>query len=175
MPRHSPNALRRLIRSPNRNAEANRPPAIQIDERHTQHFFSAGPGDNARGVASPPKTPPKAGHTNLSTMSKSRGQRTENRGQKKDVPAPRSSKSFSFPEPPSPGGAERDRTDDLLLAKQALSQLSYSPNQRTEIRGQRTANCPLSSDLCPLNLVGQGGFEPPTSRLSSARSNQLSY
>ena len=24
-------------------------------------------------------------------------------------------------------------------------------------------------------MVGQGGFEPPTSRLSSARSNQLSY
>src|SRR6516165_4345190 len=24
-------------------------------------------------------------------------------------------------------------------------------------------------------VVGQGGFEPPTSRLSSARSNQLSY
>ena len=28
---------------------------------------------------------------------------------------------------PPDGGAERDRTDDLLLAKQALSQLSYSP------------------------------------------------
>ena len=27
------------------------------------------------------------------------------------------------------GGAERDRTDDLLLAKQALSQLSYSPGR----------------------------------------------
>ena len=27
------------------------------------------------------------------------------------------------------GGAERDRTDDLLLARQALSQLSYSPIQ----------------------------------------------
>ena len=26
------------------------------------------------------------------------------------------------------GGAERDRTDDLLNANQALSQLSYSPN-----------------------------------------------
>ena len=25
------------------------------------------------------------------------------------------------------GGGRRDRTDDLLLAKQALSQLSYSP------------------------------------------------
>ena len=27
------------------------------------------------------------------------------------------------------GGANRDRTDDLLLAKQALSQLSYGPNK----------------------------------------------
>ena len=27
-----------------------------------------------------------------------------------------------------PGGGRRDRTDDLLLAKQALSQLSYAPN-----------------------------------------------
>jgi hypothetical protein len=27
----------------------------------------------------------------------------------------------------SSGGANRDRTDDLLLAKQALSQLSYGP------------------------------------------------
>ena len=28
---------------------------------------------------------------------------------------------------PRPGGGERDRTDDLLLAKQALSRLSYAP------------------------------------------------
>ena len=28
---------------------------------------------------------------------------------------------------PVNGGAGRDRTDDLLLAKQALSQLSYGP------------------------------------------------
>jgi hypothetical protein len=27
----------------------------------------------------------------------------------------------------NPGGANRDRTGDLLLAKQALSQLSYGP------------------------------------------------
>jgi hypothetical protein len=27
------------------------------------------------------------------------------------------------------GGGERDRTDDLLLAKQALSQLSYTPEE----------------------------------------------
>jgi hypothetical protein len=29
------------------------------------------------------------------------------------------------------GGARRDRTDDLLLAKQALSQLSYGPDLRS--------------------------------------------
>ena len=29
------------------------------------------------------------------------------------------------------GGARRDRTADLRLAKPALSQLSYSPNQKT--------------------------------------------
>ena len=32
------------------------------------------------------------------------------------------------------GGADRDRTDDILLAKQALSQLSYSPIQTNLIR-----------------------------------------
>ena len=48
------------------------------------------------------------------------------------------------------GGGERDRTDDLLLAKQALSQLSYTPDQRSEIRIQRSASSDLrsvSSDL----------------------------
>jgi hypothetical protein len=51
------------------------------------------------------------------------------------------------------GGARRDRTADLLRARQALSQLSYGP----------------------LNVVGLGRFELPTSPLSGVRSNQLSY
>ena len=34
------------------------------------------------------------------------------------------------------GGGERDRTDDLLLAKQALSQLSYTPVQGPGISNQ---------------------------------------
>jgi hypothetical protein len=36
------------------------------------------------------------------------------------------------------GGARRDRTDDLLLAKQALSQLSYGPfrNRKSEVVNQ---------------------------------------
>jgi|tagenome__1003787_1003787.scaffolds.fasta_scaffold20286751_1 hypothetical protein len=36
-------------------------------------------------------------------------------------------KRFLANEQDPAGGARRDRTDDLLLAKQALSQLSYGP------------------------------------------------
>ena len=52
------------------------------------------------------------------------------------------------------GGASRDRTDDLKLAKLALSQLSYGPARQ---------------------MVGREGVEPSTSRLSGVRSNHLSY
>jgi hypothetical protein len=74
------------------------------------------------------------------------------------------------------GGGERDRTDDLLLAKQALSQLSYTPGPEVRDQGSGigTRLMPDPRSLTP-ELVGQGGLEPPTSRLSSARSNQLSY
>jgi hypothetical protein len=83
------------------------------------------------------------------------------------------------------GGARRDRTDDLMLAKHALSQLSYSPKANakhspTARQLIRKANGRKRNDQSvaarPLNkMVGLGGLEPPTSRLSSARSNQLSY
>ena len=63
-----------------------------------------------------------------------------------------------FGNSPIAGGASRDRTDDLLRAKQALSQLSYGPR-----------------DLCRARVVGLGGLEPPASPLSGVRSNQLSY
>ena len=63
------------------------------------------------------------------------------------------------------GGANRDRTGDLLLAKQALSQLSYGPERGAIVR--------TSGE--PSWLVGLGGLEPPTPRLSSVCSNQLSY
>ncbi len=63
------------------------------------------------------------------------------------------------PSAPPRGGARRDRTDDLMLAKHALSQLSYGP---TWVQGAQP-------------MVGLGRLELPTSRLSSARSNQLSY
>jgi hypothetical protein len=67
------------------------------------------------------------------------------------------------------GGARRDRTDDLMLAKHALSQLSYGPVPEDEC---------LTLDerrMRSIKVVGLGRLELPTSRLSSARSNQLSY
>ena len=82
------------------------------------------------------------------------------------------------------GGARRDRTDDLLLAKQALSQLSYGPfgskaerSQRPEARRRSPL---LDSDFWlpvseSLTMVGLGRLELPTSRLSGVRSNRLSY
>jgi hypothetical protein len=39
--------------------------------------------------------------------------------------------ALGFPAKAEPGGANRDRTGDLLLAKQALSQLSYGPGPRS--------------------------------------------
>ena len=66
-------------------------------------------------------------------------------------------------------GADRVRTDDIQLAKLALSQLSYSPSARSPP--------PLGPPHFPwaTQMVGLGGLEPPTLRLSGVRSNQLSY
>ena len=51
------------------------------------------------------------------------------------------------------------RTLDPLLARQVLSQLSYTPIHA----------------LFTHDEMGLSGLEPPTSRLSGVRSNQLSY
>ena len=80
------------------------------------------------------------------------------------------------------GGAERDRTADPLLAKQVLSQLSYSPissiapnffgvRQLPRHRSFPAAPCVAKRQ----SMVGPGRLELPTPRLSSVCSNQLSY
>ena len=76
------------------------------------------------------------------------------------------------------GGARRDRTDDLKLAKLPLSQLSYGPileKGHAPMGAAAGRPCGLVVRHAWQSLVGLGGLEPPTSRLSSARSNQLSY
>ena len=78
------------------------------------------------------------------------------------------------------GGGRRDRTDDLMLAKHALSQLSYAPSFRKRCAKTHPAVRQTSKQTPRQReghhiLVGRGGLEPPTSRLSGVRSNHLSY
>lgn len=82
------------------------------------------------------------------------------------------------------GGAERDRTADPLLAKQVLSQLSYSPissiaraspGSAISASGNPTANPSSLNPHSQMQMVGPGRLELPTPRLSSVCSNQLSY
>ena len=47
------------------------------------------------------------------------------------------------------GGAGRDRTDDLRLAKTALSQLSYSPTKRTDPARQNQVNTDRPASCVP--------------------------
>ena len=65
------------------------------------------------------------------------------------------------------GGARRDRTDDLMLAKHALYQLSYGPIGHISVG--------ISRHGYSREMVGPGRLELPTSRLSGVCSNQLSY
>ena len=66
------------------------------------------------------------------------------------------------------GGDEQIRTVDPLLARQVLSQLSYTPRST-----RSPASPPFPTSF--FKVVGSSGLEPPTSRLSGARSNHLSY
>ena len=57
-----------------------------------------------------------------------------------------------------------------------LSQLSYGPGQWSDDRLQMSEPQPDIRQLFSDNrMVGRGGLEPPTSRLSGVRSNHLSY
>ena len=87
----------------------------------------------------------------------------------------------------------RDRTADLFRAREALSQLSYSPkvscisnHEACQVNTKcvlieawypRRIACYASGATTKSNadLVGLGRFELPTSPLSGVRSNQLSY
>ena len=75
-----------------------------------------------------------------------------------------------------PGGADRDRTDDIQLAKLALSQLSYGPGHSpgdTNRGCRRIIISPTGRGVA--RVVGLDRFELSTPRLSSVCSNQLSY
>ena len=72
--------------------------------------------------------------------------------------------SLSFANGLSANGDGEIRTLDPLLARQVLSQLSYTPIWIL-----------FNSIGLAFKLMGLSGLEPPTSRLSGVRSNRLSY
>ena len=79
-------------------------------------------------------------------------------------------------------GDEGVRTPDLVVANHALSQLSYIPSRKDEIRRMKDESNAsvlfcfiLHNSSFSLSAVGVLGFEPRTSALSELRSSQLSY
>ena len=83
-----------------------------------------------------------------------------------------------------PSGDGEIRTLDPLLARQVLSQLSYTPMdaglpslQRRSLIHLCSVFISISQSLLalPFQVMGLSGLEPPTSRLSGVRSNRLSY
>ena len=62
-----------------------------------------------------------------------------------------------------------------MLAKHALSQLSYGPVPEDECFTSVIETHLVEEKTHSIKVVGLGRLELPTSRLSSARSNQLSY
>ena len=192
VPRHPPGALEAL--DPARRAQGQAPSHADGTTQRLKDHVTRSPKRPAAGDTAPRRPPGlravRPYSQFRSTMSKTAGDRPNRDPAPEPGPRPRKGRpgcpsSSSAPRaadgraphrgPPArgrpPGGGDRVRTGDLLLAKQALSQLSYAPRaRRPAAPGQ-----PDGQPRCANQMVGRGGFEPPTSRLSSARSNQLSY
>ena len=137
-PRHPPNALKSLDRShcqcpPQRDSHQQERPLASRDPPPRN---STRPCTRTRQSRELPDHPVPAGRISLFTMSNNTQGHTLHRAARKtclflgscrsrhQTPA---LQSRLTPNPCTPGGARRDRTDDLMLAKHALSQLSYGP------------------------------------------------
>jgi hypothetical protein len=169
VPRHPPNALTRLIRSPAAAHREQNPPQARTRASIDNSALILYPPGRPKPPPRPRQTPPakeeaqpksKASDPNSQSHSYPQCQRADVRSRKTQVshtalatPAPLTS-DFRHP-PIGPGGADRDRTGDLLLAKQALSQLSYGPDPKPVIRRQKSVTprsqppAPLTSDFRP--------------------------
>ena len=126
--------------------------------------FARGRADPSFTMSNP--TGPKAGGNSVVPLD-----REEVRLRSTPQLEPRSPNHAGCRRPPF-GGARRDRTDDLMLAKHALYRLSYGP-PGPEPKPTRPIWVPDPHE--PPELVGPGRLELPTLRLSGVRSNHLSY
>jgi hypothetical protein len=164
-PRHPPNALKTLDHSHCRYPSAALSGAVNGFDRRKDQLLRDLPDRRRFSVTASPCDRP--GNPGLGQTFSSRCQKTS-AAEAAEKPCVREHEPRQRPcmgphRQDASGGARRDRTDDLLLAKQALSQLSYGPVRRQVSVVRR------------LIMVGPGRLELPTSRLSGVRSNHLSY
>ena len=139
MPRHPPIALKTLDHSHCRCPSGASPERY----RHKKTSFSrsvreARLGDLiiCRGLSVPGDKPLNQRSPNKSSLHDVKQNRRSASARRKPLIANDCPSSRHPPQKES-GGAGRDRTDDILLAKQALSQLSYGPLRHSRQRLQR--------------------------------------
>ena len=151
VPRHPPDALRRLLQISRRDKPRTRP----AQHRHL-HIGLAGPGgrrpttDVGKKPSALHRPPPvlRQRQSRRTSFTMSISPMTENGRQIVasisvinfffSLRAPGDPRRIGFPSSSilrrrPPGGGERTRTADPLLAKQVLSQLSYTPKTRCRI------------------------------------------
>ena len=176
VPRHPPDALvsRLITASPSpamphhRRAQGQAPTAAQVCSRRTRRSrMKTLLSDKPRAMHCRHKAcPPRSHHNSLFTLQSAPPQSSAAVSQSSPSlgHAPRAPTADPAAAPVVPcgaalpvGGGERIRTDDLLLAKQALSQLSYTPDQMTYPRTQNPRCqtqglcCLVLLQLCHLN------------------------
>ena len=171
VPRHPPDALRRLI-SASSTREAPRTEASALPDTSSVHRYLS---------PQPEQSSPRI-HRGKPLRSKTA-----------IVPSSHSLHNVQYPRSPKRPAADRSPRISVLsrsslpLLASRLRLFEASPPAahlltpgwwRRTGSNRRPHACKaraLPTELRPRRMVGQGGFEPPTSRLSSARSNQLSY
>ena len=149
VPRHPPDALvSRLITAspwpamPTTAAHRAKPHALPPPQREPTVSMKTLLSDPPAASLARPAGPPRSHHNSLCTLQSTPPRRPAAvsrdllRTSGRAAGRPARQAHNRLPASPTPGGGERIRTDDLLLAKQALSQLSYTPAQNSVISGQ---------------------------------------
>ena len=146
VPRHPPNALTTLEKASMRRTKPS-----------AWNRFSASDHDPISSPSGKPTKPKPIHDVQQPVLGRqNRGQDPPPQPSKPRFPCPSATLPAGAPPPGHPGGGERIRTVDLLVANQALSQLSYTPKtrgqrpevgcRRSEIRSNLVLDRPLISD-----------------------------
>jgi hypothetical protein len=141
-----------IMHSENANPETTRTPPTNL--HFTMH------GDSARRSAA---LKSRAWHSDRSPLHDVRHHARRPKAKACGFMFPRTSVQPSIGHAVPSGGARRDRTDDLLLAKQALSQLSYGPIQKIGRQHLTTRTYLVTRARKALRISTADRHQPPAS------------